>query len=59
MTPARRTGPATYRVPLVELLESVQVDPDRLVELHQEPTTNGLPQEWSEDSVRIAAIAGV
>lgn len=49
----------TYRVPLTELLESVRVEPDELVELRDEPSTNGLPQEWSEESVRIASIAGV
>ncbi|CAN5874785.1 hypothetical protein BH18ACT7_BH18ACT7_16890 [soil metagenome] len=46
-----------YRVPLTELLDSVRVDPEEIVELRDEPSTNGLPQEWSEEAVWIAAIA--
>lgn len=48
----------TYRVTLAELTESVRVDPVDLVEVRDEPSTNGLTQEWTEDAVRIAAIAG-
>jgi len=48
----------TYAIRLVDLLDSVQVDTDEMVESAAEPSTNGLP-DGVEDDVRLAAIAGV
>lgn len=48
----------TYAIRLEDLLDSVRVDPDQMVQSAQEPSTNGLP-DGVEDDVRLAAIAGV
>lgn len=54
-SPEERT---TYAVPLDELLASARVDPATLQETREPLDTAGLPQEFSEDAVRIAQIAG-
>lgn len=47
----------TYAIRLENLIGSVRVDPDEMVQGVPVPSTNGLP-DGVEDDVRLAAIAG-
>lgn len=55
--PRRIIAGMTYAVRLQDLLDSVRIDPDEVVETAAEPSTNGLPDR-TEDDARLAAIAG-